>query len=97
MSAAERRRLRELARGPFFAWTALCGLLIATVALAYVPLGPGNIVVSLLIATLKAAIIAFVFMGLRAASGLVRLAAVVGWVFLFFLIFLASTDFLTRT
>jgi cytochrome c oxidase subunit 4 len=96
MSHADRTRLWKLARAPLFAWVALCALLIGTVAFAYVPLGPGNIAVGLFIATLKAAIIAMLFMELRSASGLVRLAAILGLVFLFFLLFLVSTDYLTR-
>ena len=96
MKATQRTSLWQLARGPLYAWAALCALLAATTAFAYVPLGWGNLATSLVIAVLKAAIIAVVFMELRSATGLVRLAALTGCLWLFFLFFLMSADYLSR-
>ena len=53
----------------------LCGLLAATVTLAYVPMGAGNTVASLGIAAAKAALIMLVYMKLWHGRPLDRLAA----------------------
>ncbi|HET7410691.1 MAG TPA: cytochrome C oxidase subunit IV family protein [Pararhizobium sp.] len=84
------------AGGAVLAWAALSALLAATVALAYVPMGVGNLAVSLLIATAKAAIIMLVFMKLWRSQPLVRLAAGTLVLWLSILIGLTFTDYLTR-
>ena len=86
----------SLWRTPLLAWAGLTALLAATCALAYVPLGWGNLAVSLLIAALKAALVGLVFMRLFRGTPLDRLAALVGpiWVFVMFL--LLEADYLTR-
>jgi len=91
-----RERIWRCARKPLLAWSALCLLLAVTVALAYVPLGSTNLVISLTIALAKTALIALVFMELASANGLLRLAAVTGCLWLFFLFFLTFSDYLSR-
>jgi caa(3)-type oxidase subunit IV len=90
------RRIWELARAPLIAWGGLCALLTFTVILAYVPLGPMNLPISLFIAAIKTAIIAVVFMQLGSASGLIRLAGLTGLLWLLFLFLLTFTDYLSR-
>jgi cytochrome c oxidase subunit 4 len=88
--------MREILRGPLLAWAALCLLLAITVAAAYVPLGAGNLLVSLTIAAAKAAVIAIAFMELARANSLQRLAAFAGLFWLLFLFVLMFADYLTR-
>jgi len=77
------------------AWLALLGLLAATAAIGRLHLGTGNLVASLSIAVLKAAIVLWIFMGMRHATALVRLAAAAG-LFVLALSGLALADFLPR-
>lgn len=81
---------------PLLAWLALLALLAATVTLAYVPLGPGNLIISLAIAGLKTAIIGLVFMRLARSTSLYWLAAGTGPLMVFILFLLMGTDYLTR-
>jgi cytochrome c oxidase subunit 4 len=75
-------------------WLALLALLALTVTLAYRPLGAFNMVAALAIGTIKAAIVAAVFMELR-RRGSQNAAAGLFW--LGILLWLGSMDFLTRT
>ena len=74
----------------------LLGLLLLTVGVAYIDLGPMNTVVAMLISLVKGAFILLFFMHLRHGSGLVRLAALAGFFWLGILFVLAFSDFLTR-
>ena len=76
---------------------ALLALLALTVTLAYVPLGAGNAAVALIIGTIKAGLVAAIFMELRHRSGLTRVFAGAGLFWLGSLLYLGSMDFLTRT
>jgi cytochrome c oxidase subunit 4 len=78
-------------------WLALLALLALTVTLAYQPLGAFNMVAALAIGTVKATIVAAVFMELRhrGARTLVFAAASLFW--LGILLWLGSMDFFTRT
>ena len=78
------------------AWLALLALLSLTVMLAYQPLGALNLPIALLIATAKSLLVASVFMELRKRSGLTIAFAAAGFFWLFILIWLAGTDFVTR-
>jgi cytochrome c oxidase subunit IV len=84
------------ARTAVLAWAALSVLLAATVTLAYVPMGLGNAVASLGIASLKAALIVLVYMKLRAGRPLDRLAFGTLVLWLAILVGLTFTDYLTR-
>ena len=77
-------------------WAALMLLLAATTASAFVPLGSLNIVVSLVIAVIKALVVLLVFMELR-ASRLVRAFAAAGFFWLLIMIVLTGADYWHRT
>jgi len=77
-------------------WGTLLALLALTVLLAYQPLGSFNTVIALAIATVKALIVAAIFMELRERGGLMIAFAAAGFFWLAILLWLAGTDFLTR-
>lgn len=79
------------------AWLGLMALLALTVTLAYVPLGAANAVVALSIGTIKAALVAAVFMELRHRGALTFVFAGAGLFWLGILLWLGLMDFLTRT
>ncbi|MDN5005667.1 cytochrome C oxidase subunit IV family protein [Bradyrhizobium sp. GCM10027634] len=79
------------------AWLGLLALLALTVVMAYVPLGAGNGVVALTIGTIKAGLVAAIFMELRHRGGLTLVFAGAGLFWLGILLWLGSMDFLTRT
>jgi cytochrome c oxidase subunit 4 len=78
-------------------WIALMALLATTAGCALLRLGWLNTAISLAIALAKALLVAIVFMRLRRAPALLRLAAVAGAVTLVLLFGLSSTDYVTRT
>lgn len=92
----ERARKHELWLRPVLTWVALCLLLALTCGLSYVPLGAGNLVVALVIAAIKASLVALVFMRLFEPNPLIWLAAAAGpmWIFIMFL--LTGADYFTR-
>ena len=75
---ADRPSFAHAARTLGFAWGALIVLMLASLGSAYLRLGPWNMVSGLVIATLKAGIVAWLFMRLRDAGPLIRLVAAVG-------------------
>jgi caa(3)-type oxidase subunit IV len=77
-------------------WISLLVLLALTTASAYVPLGIGNSLANMAIATIKVGLVAIFFMRLRKSDNAVRLAAGAALLFLFFLAFLSFGDFVTR-
>jgi len=79
------------------AWLGLLTLLALTVGLAYVPLGLGNGLVALTIGTIKAGLVAAIFMELRHRTGLTLVFAGAGLFWLGILLWLGLMDFLTRT
>jgi len=81
---------------PLKVWAALLVLLGLTLGYAYVPHAPLKAEVSIAIAVAKALLIAMVFMQLRKADWIVRLAALAGIVWVSFLYLIAFSDYLTR-
>ncbi|MFO1465678.1 MAG: cytochrome C oxidase subunit IV family protein [Steroidobacteraceae bacterium] len=77
-------------------WAALLALLGLTIASAFAHLGGWNGAVNLIIAGLKAILVAVVFMRLREGNPLLRLMALAGVVWLMILMGLSLADFLTR-
>jgi len=75
---------------------ALLALLAITWAIAYVDLGPFNLIVALAVATTKAIVIALFFMHIKGSSRLLHLAAVAGLLWLLILISLTLGDYFTR-
>ena len=87
---------RKVVRNPLLIWGALMLLVLATLGYAYLPHGPFKAETGLAIAAAKAGLIAWVFMQLRAAAGIVRMAALAGLTWATFLYLFAFADFLTR-
>lgn len=77
-------------------WAGLVLLLGATTAIAFVPLGRWNIVAALAIAAGKALIVIIVFMELRHSTGLVRVFAAAGFLWLLILLGLSGADYASR-
>ena len=75
---------------------ALLALLALTWAIAYVDLGPFNLIVALAVAIAKALIIALFFMHIKGSSRLLHLAAVAGVIWLLIMISLTLGDYMTR-
>lgn len=65
----------------FLVWGALLVLTVLTVLLGQVDLGPGNLPVALVIASVKAGLVALFFMHLWEAEGVQRLVFVVSVLF----------------
>lgn len=91
MTPLRRRGLRLAA-----AWAALLLLMATSLASAYLPLGPWNLVVGLAVAALKSSIVLAFFMGLRRAPATLRLAAALGFATLALLFALSGLDWATR-
>jgi cytochrome c oxidase subunit IV len=77
-------------------WAALIVLTGTTAAVSYVDVGEWNIVVALLIAVIKASMVAWVFMGVRNTTHLTRLFCVAGLVWLCILLLITASDYTTR-
>ncbi len=71
-------------------------LLIATTGLDYLHLGAWNLVLVLVIATVKAALVVWYFMHARISERLVVFAFVIGFVMLFIGFALTLTDYAAR-
>ena len=71
-------------------------LLVLTVAAAQIPNALLNIVVAITIATTKALLIVLYFMHLRSSTGLTRVFAAAGFVWLVLLLGLIAKDYLSR-
>jgi cytochrome c oxidase subunit 4 len=78
-------------------WLGLLALLALTVTLAYQPLGALNAVAALTIGSVKALIVAAVFMELRHRGLRILIFASAGLFWLALLLWLGSMDFMTRT
>ena len=75
---------------------ALMVLLALTISIAYIDLGPYNIVIALAIAAIKASLVAYFFMHIRTSSRLTWTVAIGGFFWLFILFSLTFSDFLSR-
>ena len=80
----------------FLVFAALLVLLALTLGAYYVDLGPLNLPVALLIATVKAVLILLFFMHVKYSSKMVMLFSGVAFIFLFIMIALTAGDYLTR-
>lgn len=77
-------------------WLSLLGLLGLTIGASFVLKGGPSLGTSLAIAFVKAALVFWYFMRLRAEPGLIRLAAMAGGAWLLLLVVLSFADYLTR-
>jgi cytochrome c oxidase subunit 4 len=80
----------------FIIFLMLLILLAATVWLSRIDLGKWNTFAALVIAGMKASLVICYFMHLRKSNGLIKLAALAGFLWLGILIVLMLSDFLTR-
>jgi cytochrome c oxidase subunit IV len=88
----------EVVNPKVYIWTciALLILLAVTWSIAYVNLGPFNLIVALGVSITKAIVIALFFMHIKGSSRLLHLAAVAGVMWLLILISLTLSDYFTR-
>jgi cytochrome c oxidase subunit IV len=77
-------------------WATLIVLTAVTTFVSHLELGAFNIVMALLIAVLKASIVAWIFMGVRFTTSLTKLFVVAGLVWLSILILLTFSDYSSR-
>lgn len=72
-------------------------LFTLTVVIAYVDLGPWNIIVALIIATVKALFVVLYFMHVRYSSRVIWVFAIAGFFWLIILFTFTMSDYLTRS
>jgi len=78
-------------------WLVLIIATGTTLGVAYIDLGPWNIVVAMMIAFTKMSLVVLFFMHVKQQSNLTKLFVVAGFFFLAILIFVAMTDYGTRS
>jgi len=78
-------------------YVALLTLLGATVAVAFINLGTWNIVVALIIATIKALLVILFFMHVKDSEHLIWVFAAVGFLWMTFMYAGIFGDYLTRS
>lgn len=83
-------------RAHILTWLALLGLLAAMVAVANLAPEAARTPAVLLLATVMASLVLAVFMGLRHMTGLMRVIALGGFLWLGLMIVLTLADYLTR-
>lgn len=91
-----REQRRTVIWTPLATWAGLIALAATTLGYAYLPHAPAKAEASVAIALAKALLVAWIFMQLRAAAGIVRVAAVAGVAWASFLYILAFADVMTR-
>jgi cytochrome c oxidase subunit 4 len=74
----------------------LLGLTFLTYEVALINLGSWNVVVALVIAFIKSTLVALIFMHVYQSPRRTKLVVVAGLLWLFFLIFLTMSDYMTR-
>jgi len=77
-------------------WAALMVFTALTVLASSIELGPFNIVIALLIATIKGTLVVLFFMHLRYSSKLTMVTVIAALFWLFIMFSLTLTDYLTR-
>ena len=77
-------------------WAVLMVLTLTTVLVSMVDIGPMNIVVALVIATIKGTLVVLFFMHLRYSPKLTMSTVIAAVFWLFLLLSLTMTDYLTR-
>jgi cytochrome c oxidase subunit 4 len=77
-------------------WAALMALLLLSAGSALLPLGWANTAIGLLVATVKAVLVAVIFMRLRRAHALLRITSMIGVGAMTLLFLFSSADYFTR-
>lgn len=90
------RRFARRTRALALAWVALLALMGLSLGSAYLKLGALNMPAGLVIAAVKAAIVAWLFMRLREAGLLLRMAALAGLAVWSIQLVLTGVDYETR-
>ncbi len=83
-------------RTNFVVFAALMALLVLTVAIAYIDLGPLGLPVAMLIATVKAVLIVLYFMHVRWSSALTMVFAGAAFFWLAIMILMTLNDYYSR-
>ena len=78
-------------------WVILLAATGTTLGVAYIDLGPWNIVVALTIAFIKMSLVVLFFMHVKQQTRLTKLFVVAGFFFMAILILLTQADYATRT
>jgi cytochrome c oxidase subunit 4 len=78
-------------------WAALMAFTLITVQASFAELGPFNIVIALLIATIKGTLVVLFFMHLRYSPKLTMVAVIASVFWLGILFALTMTDYLSRS
>jgi len=87
---------KESMRPLVLTWAALVALLLLSAGSALLPLGWANTAIGLAIASVKAVLVAVIFMRLRRAHALLRITSLVGVGAMTLLFLLSSADYFTR-
>jgi cytochrome c oxidase subunit IV len=96
--ASEEHRQHVIPSGIYVGiWATLMVLTGLTVFASFLELGDWNIVLALVIATIKATLVMLFFMHLYYSSKLTKITMVAAIFFLFLLLALSMTDYLTRS
>lgn len=74
-------------------WLGLLALMALTTAMAFVPIGAGNLPIALGIAIAKALLVLWFFMELKGSGGLTRVVAAAGFFWLLIFVTLTWADF----
>ncbi len=77
-------------------WAALMVLTATTALASFIELGDWNIVLALVIATIKGTLVVLFFMHLKYSPKLTMVTVIASLFFLFLLLSLSMTDYLTR-
>jgi cytochrome c oxidase subunit IV len=77
-------------------WVILLALTLITVLLGYVPMGPFNMAIAIVIATLQAVLIASFFMQALFEFMLIRITIAAGIVWFLIMMTLTLADYITR-
>jgi cytochrome c oxidase subunit 4 len=96
--ASEEHRQHVIASSVYVGiWAILMVLTGLTVFASYVDMGDFNIIVALTIATIKGTLVVLFFMHLYYSSKLTKVTVIAAMFFLFLLLALSLTDYLTRS
>ncbi|HVO60547.1 MAG TPA: cytochrome C oxidase subunit IV family protein [Terriglobales bacterium] len=95
--SSEEHRQHVIAIGVYVGiWATLMILTALTVFASFLELGNWNIVLALVIATIKGTLVVLFFMHLYYSSKLTKVTVITALFFLFLLLALSMTDYLTR-
>ena len=96
--ASEEHRQHVIPGGVYFGiWATLMFLTALTVFVSFIELHDWNIVLALVIATIKGTLVVLFFMHLYYSSKLTKVTVIAAIFFLFLLLSLSMTDYLTRS